>query len=187
MPGPSEAQVAARAAYQHRLGMLLQEADDLPAALAALRAAFDALPADAKLLADLARVLIRQSRITEALALYERMEKAYPEHHARYEADLAAAIAESELTPGRLGVPVPRSTTSPKMIGEPDGATGAGADLLAGLEARLRSEPANRALRRELSVAYLRAGRVAEAKEQARLAEQLLGQRSAGEAKQPAG
>ena len=31
------------------------------------------------------------------------------------------------------------------------------------------------------------AGRVAEAKEQARLAEQLLGQRSAGEAKQPAG
>lgn len=186
MPAPAESSGAMAAGFQHRLGLVQESAGNLKAAEHVLRTAHGVLPADAGLLADLARVVIRLSRLNEALALYGKAERDYPELRERFQRDLSRLVAEFGASAAPPATP-PADTRAPSpTIGKGTAPTKAeeSSDTIARLEQQLRGDPTNRALRRDLSVALLRAGRVAEALEQARLVEQMLSQR--GGAEQPA-
>ncbi|HXT38051.1 MAG TPA: tetratricopeptide repeat protein [Chloroflexota bacterium] len=177
MPAPPDMVVTIQAGIQHKLGLYLGETGDLKASEQALRAALGALPSLAPLLRDLARVLIRQSRLSDALALYGRAEKDFPEQRSAYQQDLSNLVAEHGIT-SRSGPPIEAAGRAPEVtILSPAQPATAPADPIAVLQRQLRDDPENRSLRRELSVALLRAGRLAEALEEARLVEQMLSQR----------
>ena len=181
MPAPPETVVTVQAGLQHTLGLYLGEMGDLKAAEQALRAALAAMPSLAPLLRDLARVLIRQVRLSDALALYGKAEKDFPEQRSTFQLDLSNLVAEQGIT-GRSAPPVEAEGRAPEVtILSPTHPAAAPApapsDPIAVLQRQLRDEPENRSLRRELSVALLRAGRLTEALEEARLVEQMLSQR----------
>ncbi|HEY8284503.1 MAG TPA: tetratricopeptide repeat protein [Chloroflexota bacterium] len=181
MPAPPDTVVTIQAGFQHTLGLLLGETGNLKASEQALRAALTALPSLAPLLRDLARVLIRQTRLSDALALYGRAEKDFPEQRSLYQQDLSNLVAEHGIT-GRSGSPSEAAGRAPEVTilspaQTPAPPAPAPSDPIAALQRQLRDDPENRGLRRELSVALLRAGRLAEALEEARLVEQMLSQR----------
>jgi tetratricopeptide (TPR) repeat protein len=181
MPVPADSQPGLAARVQARLGLLLKTTSDLHGALIALQGAHEGLPDDPDILRELAHLHIQQGRLTEALALYERAEKQFPSNQLRYEADLNTLVAgQRSLDAERLSGP---SQGVPRTIGADPGSAAASAgagDSISRLEAQVRAEPSNRAARRDLSVAYLRAGRITEAKEQARIVEELRSQRTGG-------
>lgn len=187
MPVPVDSLPGLGARLHFQLGQLFESTQDLQGAATELQIAHEAVPDDPDIMREFARVLIQSSRLTEALAHYERTEKAYPAHRARYEADLAALVGDARaLAPERASGPI-GVTPRPVTGAEPVAASAAPrqGDAIALLETQVRANPSNRAARRDLSVAYLRAGRIAEAKEQARIAEELRAQRTGG-AEQPA-
>jgi tetratricopeptide (TPR) repeat protein len=180
MPVPADTRADITGRLQARLGLLLESTSDASGAVAALHAAHEAIPDDTTILREYARLLIQLARLTEALALYERTEKAFPANRGVYESDLAALVASHRgpLLDRPASPPVASSASTAA-------ASASGGDQLARLEAQVRADSTNRVARRELSVAYLRAGRIAEAKEQARIAEELRSHRTGG-AEQPA-
>lgn len=181
--GPAQTTPQQIARQQRRLGMLLLQVGQPDEAATLVRAAHAGAPSDPDILHDLAIVLVSAGHVSEALALYDRAGKTYPEERARYEADLATLLVQYGQAVGNTG-----DVPSSQAIGDAKPSTptlaipiapAADQSALAQLEARVATEPQNRQLRRDLSVAYLRAGRVPDAKEQARIAEQMLGIRAA--------
>lgn len=175
--------------FHYKLGLLLMEVKQPQPACEELRAAHQALPNDAAVLAALARVLFALHHGTEAHQIYERAMREDPEQHARYLGDLAQILAEQDAIVDASS-PAPRSgpmpmTNQPRTAtargrtgGDADAAPGAGA-AIAALEAAIRAQPDDSRLRRDLSLAYLRAGRIEDAKAQAQLADELRAQRRA--------
>jgi len=98
-------------------------------------------------------------------------------------AQSAAQDAEPLATPPPSAKPVATSrpaTTTPPELTRSRPAKPEIAAAIAQLEAAIATDPHNSRLHRELSILYLRAGRLAEAKEHGRLAEQYRAQRFLG-------
>jgi tetratricopeptide (TPR) repeat protein len=185
MPVPADSQIDLAGRLQARLGLLLESTRDVQGAITALQTAHEAIPDDTGILREYARVLIQLARLTEALALYERAEKAFPANRATYESDLGALVAGQRSAQAERTAVAPGGTSGRAIGADPSASVLRAGDLIARLEAQVRADPSNRAIRRELSIAYLRAGRIAEAKEQARITEELRAHRTGG-AEQPA-
>jgi Flp pilus assembly protein TadD len=182
----------ASAPFHARLGMLFEEAGDVEHALAELRAAHEQLPGDTAVLSALGRLLMKGGRDAEVQSLYERAIKADPAKRAAYETDLyellvhhsSGELGATAATPA-VSAPSPHGAPhSPASGGSPVVASrervGAVSEATARLEAALAADPQNSRLHSELSIAYVREGKLVQAKEHARLAEQYRHRRSAG-------
>ncbi|HVA90639.1 MAG TPA: tetratricopeptide repeat protein [Chloroflexota bacterium] len=185
MPAPPDSVATIQGGFQHTLGLYFEEAGNLKGSEQLLRLALTALPANPSLLADLARVLVRQARLSDALALYGKAERDFPEQRLRYQQDLSSLVAEHGMA-GRSAPPTETVSRAPEATilspAQPSAAAPPDTtDPIVLLQRQLREDPENRSLRRDLSVALLRAGRVAEALEEARVVEQMLSQRHGSE------
>jgi cytochrome c-type biogenesis protein CcmH/NrfG len=114
--------------------------------------------------------LIKLGKEGDALQAYERAIKREPGLRERYEHDLRALVEGSSAGGREEGA---RRASSPGAAG------GQRTPELVALESAVQAQPASAKLRHELSIHYMRAGRLAEALEQAREAERLRGPRGA--------
>jgi tetratricopeptide (TPR) repeat protein len=143
----------------------------------------------------LARLLLRRRKYGEVLTLYEKAIKRDGGNRDRYTADLGEhsakfLLAEEELR--RNGALAPPPVTTRPALSLVHGTYGrkpAGhaevpkttRDRLSieFLEDSVGADPANSRLRRELSICYMQAGRLIEARCEAEMAEQLTARRAA--------
>lgn len=187
--------------FHFKLGLVLNEAQALDEALTELRTAQKSMGDDPDLLQAIGGVLMRAGEDAEVRGMYERASKAHPTQVARYQADLARLLIEfpaparerpaaDQPAPGR-SAPAARAAKPPKPTPQQPsralvGTRTAGEspelqEQIASLEVAVRAEPQNSRLHRDLSLAYMRAGRFAEAKDHARLAEAVRAQRVRGQ------
>jgi len=163
--------------YSYKLGLLFGQLHQSERACGALMAAHEALPSDPAVLRSLGRVLFEQQRGAEAHRLYDHAMREDPEQHLRYLTDLAALVSEHGMDLDTIPPPTTikiGAEAAPGLSGEAQRRLD-----IASLEAAIEQQPGESRLRRDLSMAYLRAGRIEEAKQQAQLADQLRAQRRA--------
>lgn len=187
----SGARGPAAAPYHFQLGQLLESNGDLDGAITELRAAVEFLSGEPQVVQVLARVLIKRGRDAEAQQAYDRAIKAHPDKRAAYDADLRALLAAHTLSSaaGAEGGSRPAVQGHAQRSDAQPAVTGRGAGVLPEavlqLQQAIEADPNNSKLHRDLSIEFTRIGRLAEAKEHYRRAEDLRaahmrGQRSVG-------
>jgi Flp pilus assembly protein TadD len=184
--------------FRFKLGSFLAEAGQIDGAVSEFRHGLERKPHDPDIMRALSLSLIKVGADGEVQAIYERAMRAMPQNTERYEADLFDLLVE-QAVPGRARAalvdssPMPRGAPSlaPRSISPPPtpqvpqpalskprtAVPPAVSDPIAiaigRLEAQLLEDPNNTRLYRDLSIQYMRTGRLAEAKEMARTAESL--------------
>jgi len=144
----------------HRLGLALEGKGDLKGARAALATAQALRPTDRHLIEALARVLLLLGATSEVIALYARAVARDPAQRGMYASQM------SRLMSGR---PVPQA--APTSASRAAAVASDDESRIAQLERALEAEPGNARLRSQLSIMYLKLGRLDDAKQQMRMAE----------------
>jgi Tfp pilus assembly protein PilF len=160
---------------------------DLQAAKADLARAIEARPDSASLRAYLATVLARLGRHEDAeseLQVAIRLET--DEASVAPVEDSVAPVSEAkERVSGVAGIHATDALAGAwqVLVGQSfqKATPGGNATYLVDLESQVERDPENSRLRRDLSIAYLEAGQVEQAKAQARWAEALRGKKGAGQ------
>jgi tetratricopeptide (TPR) repeat protein len=172
-----------------RLSNLMDLRGDLEGAIASMLKAWELSPREPSNLYVLARLLLRRRKYADVLRLYEAALRRDGGHRDRYTADLeelsaSFLLAEEELRQHGGGSPwsttpkpelrLVRGTRARKAAPAPDIVQVArDPHSVEALEQAVNADPANSKLRRDLSIRYLQAGRLNEARREAEMAEQL--------------
>jgi len=144
----------------YRLGLALEGQGDLKGARAALGTAQALRSTDRHLIEALARVLLLLGATSEVIALYARAVARDPAQRGMYASQM------SRLMSGR---PMPQ--TAPTSASRAAAVASDDESRIAQLERALEAEPGNARLRSQLSIMYLKLGRLDDAKQQMRMAE----------------
>ena len=144
---------------QYRYGQALAERGDLKGARAALTAAHALRPTDRLCIEALADVLLQLDATSELIRLYAQAIRCDPAQRGMYASQLSRMMSG-------------RSIQQPEPLAARAASTGMDdGRRIAQLEQDLRANPGSAKLRSQLSILYLKAGRLDEAKQQIRLAE----------------